>query len=1078
VWRYDDGGWSRLVQTWPDAAVPSFICAGDSPCWSRQGSPPAVQRFDPQTGHIGAFTPLGMRDLTALAVDHQGAVWASLLSGAVWRGDATGWRQVHDAERIVRVAPDHAGGAWLWDDEGRLDHLTEGLLDHTQTVERRTSAFATDAAGRPLLGGPNLLRLDKESWTVALDHPVDSITAGSSGWWARRGERIWQETADGPREMPLPFSGPTGVQLGHDGAAWIVQDGHVLRLTEASGPALRERADAWGLSSLGQYGPVHVLDLDGDGRDDLLVGGEQGMQALVQRDGRFEAQDLGVDLPGRPVALESCDLDSNGLEDLLITERMDDPAVHRLRLLRNQGGWLDEVSDTLLPLPPGQERLVGEFTCVDLDGDGDLDVLRAGGKTTHLLPRGVGVLLSDGLGGLSWQTAPARGMGKPGWPQRVVTGDLNGDQRTDLLFDNVWGRGLDLTLSSPDGGWIEATRAAGLGGFYPFDGRSWITDLDRDGVADVLSVAQGIRAWRGDGRGGLVDHTRAWGLGSWAQRFGSPTLVDLAGDGAPDIVAHDAGRVLLLDGRPGGGFVDLSAALPLPITGASAIAALDLGADGDTDLLVIGAGPEHLLENRRELFVALERPPVPTARTAAIARGLRWLEPTELALLLCGLGLLTLAHRRLWRAEARIALGRRSGLGAVALAWVAAWLALLEEPVPTQALALAAPLLLVGFGMPWELRLDLNRRSRRIGGYRLLGLLGRGGMGTVYRALDLSSGEEVALKLVRPELLATESARALYRREARIGASLHDPRLVRLLSWGEWTVVESGERRPTAYLVMELVAGQSLRSVLTERGSLPVGAACAVVREVALGLSAVHAAGVIHRDVKPENVMLSPEGRVRLMEFGASREVDDAGGAQVLGTLHYMPPEQARGRPPEPSADLYACGVMLYELLNGQPPYRARSLAELKAVFAIHERPELRSEFPASLRALVRATLDPDPDGRPDSGELAAALAPLATAPPAVASSAHDTPLERLPAPLGLPALLSRWWRFRSARPEGTAAEFGSWLQGGGAGAAPVAPPRPVGPRSTVGPSSEATWSPDRGDSTFAGASWLSEDAE
>jgi serine/threonine protein kinase len=313
-----------------------------------------------------------------------------------------------------------------------------------------------------------------------------------------------------------------------------------------------------------------------------------------------------------------------------------------------------------------------------------------------------------------------------------------------------------------------------------------------------------------------------------------------------------------------------------------------------------------------------------------------------------------------------------------------AWLATLEWTVPWRmgvvGLGIAG---LIG-GNELEVRFHRVRQAVRVAGYVLERELGRGGMGTVYRAYDPRTRQRVALKLVDPALLATEAERALYRREARTLADLDDPRVVRVFSWGEWTVLNGANRQPTAYLVMELIRGESLREYLGRTGPLPAGVACAIVREMALGLVTVHAQGVVHRDIKPDNVMLTATGELKLMDFGAARQTGNLtrSTVQVLGTLGYLPPEQGRGQAPDPRSDVYAAGVVLYELLMGQRPFVATDLVQMMAMVLESEPPPIRARRPdvsEDLVALVAHAMAKDPGARVSSAQaLADALEPFA----------------------------------------------------------------------------------------------------
>ncbi len=182
-------------------------------------------------------------------------------------------------------------------------------------------------------------------------------------------------------------------------------------------------------------------------------------------------------------------------------------------------------------------------------------------------------------------------------------------------------------------------------------------------------------------------------------------------------------------------------------------------------------------------------------------------------------------------------------------------------------------------------------------------VLGTGGMATVWRARDEVLGREVAVKILSPQYAADRGFVARFGREARNAARLSHPRLV--------TVFDCGVGDGTAFIVMELVSGPTLRQVLDQAGMLPAGEAVAIAAAVCEALEVAHAAGLVHRDIKPGNIMLSG-GEVKVLDFGIARADGSAAGTQtlgVLGTAAYLPPEQASSGPAGPQADLYSPGV-------------------------------------------------------------------------------------------------------------------------------------------------------------------------
>jgi eukaryotic-like serine/threonine-protein kinase len=263
----------------------------------------------------------------------------------------------------------------------------------------------------------------------------------------------------------------------------------------------------------------------------------------------------------------------------------------------------------------------------------------------------------------------------------------------------------------------------------------------------------------------------------------------------------------------------------------------------------------------------------------------------------------------------------------------------------------------------------------RIGGrYVLRGELGRGGMATVHRAVDEVLEREVAIKLLHAHLADDPAFLDRFRREARAAAALDHPNVVAVHDWGE---TDEG-----AYLVLQLIEGPSLREVLRRHRRLTAGEALRVLAPAASGLGAAHAAGLVHRDVKPENLLLGRDGTVRVTDFGLARAAASATstfGADVLvGSPHYLSPEAVRGRPLDPRADVYALGVVLFECLTGRPPHEGESPFATAVQHTSRRVPppsELVDDVAPALDELVVAATAHDPDERPDDGaDFAAAL--------------------------------------------------------------------------------------------------------
>jgi serine/threonine protein kinase len=207
----------------------------------------------------------------------------------------------------------------------------------------------------------------------------------------------------------------------------------------------------------------------------------------------------------------------------------------------------------------------------------------------------------------------------------------------------------------------------------------------------------------------------------------------------------------------------------------------------------------------------------------------------------------------------------------------------------------------------------------QVGRYEILEIIGTGATGRVARAHDPMIGRQVAIKLFAKELARGE-ARQRFLQEARVVGQLSHPSIIALHDMG----IEEATQTP--YLVMEFLEGQPLDRIL-ERGSIPYPRACAIVAEVACALGAAHRKGVIHGDVKPANILITDDGRVKLMDFGMARlSSHDTGTTPLLGTPAYWCPEQIMGKPQDARSDLFSLGVVLYELVTGKRPFDADSL--------------------------------------------------------------------------------------------------------------------------------------------------------
>ncbi len=252
----------------------------------------------------------------------------------------------------------------------------------------------------------------------------------------------------------------------------------------------------------------------------------------------------------------------------------------------------------------------------------------------------------------------------------------------------------------------------------------------------------------------------------------------------------------------------------------------------------------------------------------------------------------------------------------------------------------------------------------RLGEYRILKVLGSGGMGVVFHAEDPALQRPVALKVMRPALAASESARRRFLREGRAAAALHHDHIV--------PVFQVGEDRGVPFLAMPLLRGETLEDRLRREGALPPAEVVRVGREIALGLEAAHAKGLVHRDIKPANVWLESDaaGRVKILDFGLARPAADAKVTQegaIIGTPAFMAPEQANGGRVDARSDLFSLGCVLYRAATGEDPFRGSdAVAVLLAVASQNPRPprEVNPAAPPALSALVMRLLAKDPADR------------------------------------------------------------------------------------------------------------------
>lgn len=251
--------------------------------------------------------------------------------------------------------------------------------------------------------------------------------------------------------------------------------------------------------------------------------------------------------------------------------------------------------------------------------------------------------------------------------------------------------------------------------------------------------------------------------------------------------------------------------------------------------------------------------------------------------------------------------------------------------------------------------------------YRLLERAGRGGMATVYKAQDLMLRRLVAVKLLHDGLTDDEEFLQRFQREAHAAANLSHPNIV--------TVHDIGQDEHRHYIVMELVSGRTLKTLIREYldregAPLPVARALTLTIQICAGIGYAHRAGLVHCDVKPQNVLVTRDDRVKVADFGIARALSQASlqtGSMLWGTPHYFAPEQAAGEPATPASDVYAIGIILFEMLTGQLPFEAETLPAL-ALKHLHDPPPpvttLNPSVPAQLEQIINKVLAKEPAGR------------------------------------------------------------------------------------------------------------------
>lgn len=283
----------------------------------------------------------------------------------------------------------------------------------------------------------------------------------------------------------------------------------------------------------------------------------------------------------------------------------------------------------------------------------------------------------------------------------------------------------------------------------------------------------------------------------------------------------------------------------------------------------------------------------------------------------------------------------------------------------------------------------MNGRTFK-GSYRILELVGGGGFADVYLARDLRSNAIVAIKVLHPHIARDPDILRSFEREAVLARSLTEPHIVRVL--------DSGEEEGTYFIVMEYVQGLTLDRLLAQSGPLALSDAVNYARQTLQALDAAHAAGIVHRDIKPQNLMLTPEGVLKVMDFGIARHIDGPPGTRtiLMGSPRFMSPERARSNTVDARSDLYSLGVTLWTLLTGRFPFDGDTdwvIIEQQISAPPPPLTQFRPDAPRWIQELLQRLLEKDPDRRfPTAQSVIQALAAGSSSPDGLSSPMHESP--------------------------------------------------------------------------------------
>ncbi|HZE39215.1 MAG TPA: serine/threonine-protein kinase, partial [Stackebrandtia sp.] len=300
--------------------------------------------------------------------------------------------------------------------------------------------------------------------------------------------------------------------------------------------------------------------------------------------------------------------------------------------------------------------------------------------------------------------------------------------------------------------------------------------------------------------------------------------------------------------------------------------------------------------------------------------------------------------------------------------------------------------------------------DRLAGRYRLVEAVASGGMGSVWKGHDDRLDRVVAIKVLHASLSNDDVFQRRFHTEARAVAALQAPGVVNVFDYGE----EASDDGPVIYIIMEFVEGRSLQDVLIEDGTIDPAESMRIIAGSARALHAAHQAGIIHRDIKPGNILIDKHGDPRIVDFGIARTDGDAGltsTGMVMGTVSYVAPEQLRGDEPSPAADIYSLGVVAYQCLAGRKPYNSDTPASIIASTLNDPPPPMPEDIPENFAAIVLRALEKDPAdrwptaaafadacrGRGDTGAVAASEETTAVVRAREAAAAKPPPTDSTP---------------------------------------------------------------------------------